>query len=182
MPDVVAQGANAGASVPLPMADALGYWWCDLVELLRAALPRHDSQPAGCGVLAPLAAAPSRQGLGDLGPPEAASQSPGQGLRGGPAGQNRSRIPPGLRAGTQSGRISLGLLEGPRASQPLSEGPHGTQLSRPRRSASHATTTDPRHCILETSRTVRVMSLYCTGLNSPRPRLRYHLGPRSDGR
>src|SRR5450756_1728923 len=50
LPNLGAEGTDAGAAIPLQLEDVVGDGGGDVVELLLPPVSRHDPQPAGGGV------------------------------------------------------------------------------------------------------------------------------------
>src|SRR5260370_19607690 len=74
-------------------------------------------------------------------------------------------IPPRLCAGTEPGRVHLGLLEAARTAQCLPERLLGTRRDSAPDAQTHAAPTAAHHSLLAASQTVSLMSLYYANVN-----------------
>src|SRR5260370_31660248 len=74
-------------------------------------------------------------------------------------------IPPRLCAGTEPGRVHLGLLEAARTAQCLPERLLGTRRDTAPDAQTHAAPTAAHHSLLAASQTVSLMSLYYANVN-----------------
>ena len=111
LPYLGAAGTDAGAAISLQLEDAVGDGGCHVVELLLSALSRRHPQPADHRVSQPSAASHSRQTAARqgrvAGPPQLRHVGVHTAAEGAPVGGVSSR----LRARTESGRISVVVLE-----------------------------------------------------------------------
>src|SRR5260370_42200763 len=80
LPHLGAQGADAGAAIPLQLEDAVGDGGGDVVELLLSSVSRHHSQSPGDPVSDPPAAPSARPAVVCLGRPTKPPQPLGEGL------------------------------------------------------------------------------------------------------
>src|SRR5258708_38547440 len=105
--------------ISLQLEDHLGDGGHDAVEFLFSNLREGGCQGAGGGVPGELGATASLPGADRLGSPSGSPQPTGGRVRRPSAGPDCAGVPAGLRAGTQSRRISVGPLEAPRIAQRL---------------------------------------------------------------
>src|SRR6266851_4564651 len=120
---------DPGAATSFQLAGAVGSGRHHLVELLLPALSRRDPCRRGDRLPRPSAAPPAGQAAGGLGRAAAAPGAAGHRVYPRAAGPAGGRALARLRAGTQSGRIHLGLLETSRAAQLLPARFRPAQLS-----------------------------------------------------
>ncbi len=156
-PDLGAARAHPGAAIPLQLADAFGRRRHHLVELLLPVLPWRHPCAAGNRLSRPSPAAPAGQAPGGLGRAAGPSGAPGQRLYPGAARPARGRAAAGLRSGTQSSGVHLGLLETSRAAQLLSTRFRPARLSGAPRATPHAPPAVARAIVLASSRTVTMI-------------------------
>src|SRR5216683_7791948 len=107
--------------------------------------------------LFPSAAPPAGQAAGGLGRAAAAPGAAGHGVYPRARGPAGDRALAGLRCGTQSGRIYLGLLETPRAAQLLPARFRPAQLLGAPRTAAHAPAPAPGALLLAASKSVTMI-------------------------
>jgi hypothetical protein len=119
MPDVGTAWANASAPAPLQLEDDVSNGGRDLVELLLPAVSGLDSKSTGSRVLAASVAPFGLQAVGGLGWSKDSSQSIGLEFRSSTERALMVGVSPGLRSGTESGRVSLVPLEATRTAKLL---------------------------------------------------------------
>ena len=166
LPDVGAEGADAGLAVQLQLEEFVGGGWSDAAELLLPVIPRSREErasggfPGGFGATHPAAV---DCGLGWV---ARAPQPPGPRLYYESRRLDSNRIPSSLRTGVEPGRVHLGLLEAARIAQRL---PKGFLESQPRcapHSSQNAPPTPAHHRLLETSFFMAPVTLYYAGVNN----------------
>src|SRR5712692_2806447 len=155
--DLGAARADSGAATSFQLEDAVGSGRHHLVELLLPALSRRHPCHRGDRLPRPSAAPPAGQAAGGLGRAAAAPGAAGHRVYPCAAGPARGRALAGLRPGTQSGRIYLGLLETSRAAQLLPARLRPTQLSGAPRTAAHAPAPTPGAPVLAASKSVTMI-------------------------
>ena len=131
------QRADPNLGVQLQLEEAVGHRRTVLVELLLSPLPRCDQDRAGDRFIETPATSRQRQIAPRLGrrrhPPKPTGASVLEKLE----GHNLGGTSLCICAGTQPGRVSLGILETARITQPVRPRPLATlRLGRPR-TASH---------------------------------------------
>src|SRR5208282_5245341 len=152
---------HAGAAVSLQLASAVGDGGDYLVEFLFPALPRHHPRHRGHRFPWPSVAPPAGQAFGGLGRAAAAPGAAGHGVYPRAAGPTRDRVVAGLRPGTQSGGIHLGLLETARTAQLLSSRLRPVKRRCPSRAQADAPATLPADGLLGASRAVSSVTILC---------------------
>src|SRR6266851_1848714 len=149
--DLGAARTDPGTATSFQLEGAVGGGWDHLVELLLPALSRRHPCRRGDRLPRPSAAPPAGQAAGGLGRAAAAPGAAGRGVYPRAAGPAGDRALAGLRPGTQSGRIYLGLLETSRAAQLLPARFRPAQLSGASRTAPHAPSPTPGALVLAAS-------------------------------
>src|SRR5579864_2655440 len=111
VPYLVAAWPDSHCPIQLSVEDALGDRRADLVEFLFPALSFCYPQPAGDSVSGGFNPAHRRAAADRLGPAAFPPQQTGAAVRDRSWWLGSSGISPAVRAGAESGRIHLGLLE-----------------------------------------------------------------------
>jgi len=111
--------ANAGAAIPFQLEGAVSHGRHHLAEFLLPPLSRHHPHRPSAEFPGSSAAPFARQAITHLGPPATAPRTSRTRVCGRPRRPAGDRVPAQLRARTQPGRVSVGLLETPRLAQLL---------------------------------------------------------------
>jgi len=127
-------------------------WWNFYFRLY----PTSIRAPQVVNFLGHLPASSAGQAAGGVGRTAGASGALGQRLPPRTARSAHNRVVAGLRPGTQSGGVHLGLLETTPASQLLSSRFRSTQPPRPPRAAADASAPAAGEVILASSKTVTI--------------------------
>jgi transposase len=155
-------------AVQLQLEESFGSRRADSVELLLSNLCRCDQEGAGRGLSGCPGASPSSTIADCVGSSSGTPQPAGAGLHWRFTWLDFYRLPAPLRAGTESGRVYLGLLEATRVAERQPEGLLATQRRGATNPTSHASSSAPDYCLLATGFFMAKLTLYYAGLSKSR--------------
>src|SRR5258708_38837782 len=165
MSDLGSARTDAGAPVPFQLENHFHSSRNDDLELLLPDLRQGRGQGGDDSLPGSSPSALEISPVSGLGPAACPPQPAGGRVPRFARRPDRRRIPSALRAGTESRRISLGLLEAPPATERVRERSLASQRPRPTDIATLAPSTPTDHRLLETSFFVRLITLYYAGLS-----------------
>jgi|SRR5215471_17722134 len=159
--DLGAARTDSGPAVPLHLESAVGRGRDHLVELLLPALSPYHPRRRSRRLPRPSAASLARQAVGGVGRTAGASRTRCQRVHRRARWPTRGRTIAGLRTGTQSGGVYLGLLEASRITQLLSSRFYPAQSPCSPHLVAHASSTHPGDGVLGTGGALPFVTILC---------------------
>src|SRR5579883_3208004 len=165
--DMVASRPNAGAAIQLQLGQAFRRRRDHVLQLLLPVVQGIDQERGGGGLPGCSAATHPRPTADRLGSVVGAQEPDHPAVHRRAGGAAVDGVPAGLCAGTEPGRVHLGLLEATRAAKCLPERLLVSGRDRPANAETDASPASSHPRLLATGRTAVLVSLYYEGLNKP---------------